>query len=273
MDQLLTLYRQFAGHDPDRMEFIPVSVSARKYYRIFDGDKTLIGTFSPDINETKAFATFSAHFLKKGISVPEVYAISDDNLFYLQEDLGESSMHDLAMKFRSEERLSDMAPHYKKAIDQLIKLQLEGHEGADYSVCVHRQKFDRQSILWDLNHFKYYFLKLSGITFDEQKLEEAFLDFTDRLSRVNIESFMFRDFQTRSIMLKDDELIFIDFQSGRQGPLQYDLASLVFEARVDMDLELRKELVNYYIDSLDRILDCIDMTCNMGFMYFSLIGT
>jgi len=252
MKQLLTLYRQFSGHDPDRMELIPLSVSARKYYRIFDGDKTVIGTYSPDFKETKAFVTFSAHFLKKGISVPEVYAISDDKLFYLQEDLGGSSMHDLVMGLKIEERFSDMSPYYKKAIDQLIKLQLEGHEGVDYSVCVPRQKFDKQSILWDLNHFKYYFLKFSGITFDEQKLEEAFLDFADRLSALDMESFMFRDFQTRNIMLKDDELTFIDFQGGRQGPLQYDLASLVFEARVDMDMDLRSELVKYYMDSLEK---------------------
>ncbi len=255
MEELLRLYKKYSGREADRIEHIPRSVSSRKYYRIFSGDQTLIGTYSPNVLETTAFVTFASHFREKGLNVPEVFIVSEDKLYYLQEDLGDQSMHDLVMKQKQEGKLSDISAYYKKAIDQLIELQLEGHEGANYSICVPRPEFDRQSILWDLNHFKYYFLKMSGIEIDEQKLEEAFIDFADRLSGIENESFMFRDFQTRNIMLRDDELYFIDFQGGRQGPLQYDLASLVFEARVDMDLEFRSTLVKYYLDTISKRKD------------------
>lgn len=250
MKEILQLYTLYAGAEADRIEHIPRSVSSRKYFRIFHGDQTFIGTYSPDIKETKAFVTFAKHFKDKGISVPEVYAVSEDQLYYLQEDLGDRSLHDLLMETKKEGVLAEAMDYYIQAIDQLIKLQKEGHEGADYSVCVPREVFDRQSILWDLNHFKYYFLKMSGLPFDEQKLEEAFSVLADNISGISNESFMFRDFQSRNIMLKDDKLYFIDFQGGRRGPLHYDLASLVFEARIDMDVELRSELVHYYMDAL-----------------------
>ncbi len=250
MKEILQLFKQYTGAEADRIEHIPRSVSARKYFRIFHGEETFIGTYSPDIKETNAFVTFARHFKGKGINVPEIFAVSEDRLYYLQEDLGDRSLHDLVMDIKKEGVIAEAMDYYTQAIDQLVTMQKGGHEGADYSICVPRPAFDRQAILWDLNHFKYYFLKMSGVPFDEQKLEDAFSELADSISGMDSESFMFRDFQTRNIMLKDEQLYFIDFQGGRKGPLHYDLASLVFEARVDMDVEMRSELVHYYMDAI-----------------------
>lgn len=250
MKQILQLYKEFAGKEADRIDLIPRSVSSRKYFRIFHGDRTFIGTYSPDTRETTAFVTFARHFKGQGLNVPEVHTVSDDLLYYIQEDLGDVTLHDLLMKVKQDGMLADAKDYYLKTIDHLIKLQRDGHTGADYSVCVPRPVFDRQSILWDLNHFKYYFLKTSGLPFDEQELEDDFAELADSIAAIPNDCFMFRDFQSRNIMLREDELYFIDFQGGRKGPPQYDLASLVFEARVDMDVELRKELVKYYLDSI-----------------------
>jgi aminoglycoside/choline kinase family phosphotransferase len=252
MEGLIKLYTSQYGNPPERIEEIPLAVSTRRYFRLHGHDTTIVGTYSPDIRETIAFTSFATHFRTKGIQVPEIICVSDDHECYLQSDLGDQRMHELVVSRPSKElRDSDLA-NYKLAIDQLVKLQIEGYEGLDFSISVPRPAFDHQSVMWDLNHFKYYFLKPLGIAFDENELEEAFKDYANYLSQLPNDGFMFRDFQTRNIMMLEGRTWFIDFQGGRKGPLQYDLASLVFEAKAGLSYIDRDKLINYYISVLAK---------------------
>lgn len=248
-EELARLFRQYTGSEPDHISSIPRSVSTRKYFRIEGDGRSVIGTYSPDIRETKAFSHFSRHFTDLGIRVPRVYIESHDKKYYLQEDLGNTTLFDLAESLKNSGD-SNILNLYRNAIDEVIRLQLKGDRVVDYSLCVPRPEFDKQSVLWDLNHFKYYFLKLSGISYDEQLLENEFDMIAGEITEIKLKGFMFRDFQSRNIMIRDGMAWFIDFQGGRRGPLQYDLASLVFEAKAGLSEEERTELIEYYLGSL-----------------------
>src|ERR1035437_9234293 len=184
----------------------------------------VIGAYNVDIKENQAFLEFSAHFRNKDIPVPHIYVVSDDQKTYLQEDLGNTTLFYFLTKTRETEGFSvKIVEEYKKVLRQLPRIQLVAGKDIDYSVCYPREAFDKQSMMWDLNYFKYYFLKLSKIPFDEQALEDDFQSFSDYLLAVDNNAFLYRDFQSRNIMLKDGEVYFIDYQGGRKGALQYDL--------------------------------------------------
>lgn len=253
MKELTELYKKYIGEEPENIELIPHSVSARRYYRMHGNDRKLIGTWSPDVKETAAFVTFSRHFREKGIHVPEVYAVSEDHHFYLQEDLGESRLHEVVLDRGGPGISAETRTIYIKVIRALVAMQTSD-AGIDYSISVPRPRFDQQAVLWDLNHFKYYFLKLSGLTFDEDQLEFGFNLLATRITEISETGFMFRDFQSRNIMLRDDEPWFIDFQGGRKGPLHYDLASLLFESKIGMGIETRELLLEAYLDQLAVIM-------------------
>ncbi len=248
MEGISELYKKYSGTQPDSMEEIPRSVSTRRYFRIFKGKETCIGTYSPDVKETIAFTSFARHFRAAGINVPEVFAISEDMNYYIQSDLGDNRLHEIITARSGEELDPASMEFYKAALTQLARMQLLGHEGLDYSICVPRPAFDRQSVLWDLNHFKYYFLKPTGLPFDEQLLEDSFHTFADSISALPMESFMFRDFQTRNIMIKEGETYLIDFQGGRRGPLHYDLASLIYESKAGLTEKDRTFLIDHYMN-------------------------
>jgi aminoglycoside/choline kinase family phosphotransferase len=204
-----------------------------------------------DIRENLAFISFTKHFLSKGLPVPEVYLVSEDQKYYLLEDLGDTTLKELTDSLRKGWDFPlEMIPWYKKVIDGLIRFQTEGHEGLDYSVCVPRDEFDSRSILWDLNHFKYFFLKLCGIPFDEEKLENDFQNLAGKLNEVERKSFLYRDFQSRNIMIKKNKLYFIDYQGGRRGALQYDIATLLFEARTNIPGNIKEALLEYYLERI-----------------------
>lgn len=255
MKELVNLYAEYYGHPPQRLEEIPRSVSTRRYYRMFGDDGAVIGTWSPDVNETDAFVQFTEHFRSAGVRVPEVYIVSNDRKFYLQEDLGDQRLHELVVARDDRNLDKELAGLYRLALDELLKLQLKGGQDVDYAVCVPRPAFDSQSVLWDLNHFKYYFLKLSGIPFDEQKLEEEFHAFSGHIAALPLQGFMFRDFQTRNIMIRDGKPWLIDYQGGRKGPLQYDLASLIYESKAGLTSADREMLVGYYTEKLAGYMD------------------
>ncbi len=228
--------------------------SARQYYRLTNGNTSAIGTYNKDVRENRAFLSFTKHFLSKGLPVPEIYRVSDDEQYYLLQDLGDTTLKDLTDSLKKGWGFPvEMIPWYRRVIDVLIRFQTEGHSDLDYSVCVPRDAFDSRSILWDLNHFKYFFLKVSGIPFDEGKLENDFQNLSRRLDKVERDSFLFRDFQSRNIMIKNEQLFFIDYQGGRKGALQYDIATLLFEARTNMSKETREELLHYYLEEISRV--------------------
>jgi len=250
---LKILFEDWSQEEALSVRPLAQSGSYRKYFRISGKEKTAIGVFSPDKKENRAFISFTKHFLKKGLNVPILYDQQLKENIYLIEDLGDTTLFSLMEKEKANDSFSNKAlSYYREALSQLIRFQTDGGKGLDYSVCFPRVKFDQQSILWDLNYFKYYFLKLAKIPFDEQKLEDDFKTFTQFLLSASTNYFMYRDFQSRNILVYNDELYFVDYQGGRKGALQYDVASLLFQAKVNLPPSARDELLNYYLDQANQ---------------------
>lgn len=253
IENLKKLYREWANEAVISVSPIVQSGSYRKYYRISGKIRTAIGAFNPDEKENKAFISFTKHFLKKGLNVPKLYAQQLKENIYLIEDLGDKTLFSLIGKVKASDSLSEqLFSYYKESLSHLIRFQIDGGKGLDYSVCYPREKFDKQSMMWDLNYFKYYFLKLAKIPFDEQKLEDDFNGFSKFLLSADSKYFMCRDFQSRNIIVHNDKLYFVDYQGGRQGALQYDVASLLFQAKVNLSHEIREKLLSYYLDQLSK---------------------
>jgi aminoglycoside/choline kinase family phosphotransferase len=251
--QLKKLFEDWSHENA--LSIIPLAQSGsyRKYFRLSGKEKTAIGVFSPDKKENVAFISFTKHFLKKGLNVPKLYAQRLKENVYLTEDLGDTTLFTLMEKEKANDSFSEkLVGYYKDALTHLVRFQIEGSKGLDYSVCYPRKKFDKQSILWDLNYFKYYFLKLAKIPFDEQRLEDDFKAFAEFLLSAEANYFMYRDFQSRNILIHNDELYFVDYQGGRKGALQYDVASLLFQAKVNLSPQVRDELLEYYLDELGQ---------------------
>jgi len=249
---LTQLFTEWNGAEPTDCVALPKSGSNRRYFRMWRNKRnTAIGVYNPDVKENRAFLSFSYHFQKKKILVPEIYAHHSNEKAYLLQDLGDTTLYSMLSSMRIDDDFPlDMLPIYQQVLKELPRIQVEGGKGFDYSFCYPRDKFDKQSMLWDLNYFKYHFLKLADIPFDEQLLEYDFQRFTAYLSQAGINHFMFRDFQSRNIMLQKRKIYFIDYQGGRKGALQYDIASLLYDAKANIPPELREELFQYYLEQL-----------------------
>lgn len=250
---LSTLFLQYWGKQLSRTEQLPASGSARKYYRLWTEGESYIGVWNQNQEENRLFIAFSRHFRQKGLHVPEIYAVAEDRYAYIQEDLGERMLLDVVEEERQGEKLGiRVMDLYKKALTELLRFQLLGGEGLDYSRCIPRPVFDRRCILWDLNYFKYCFLRLADAGFSENALENDFERLTTQLCQVPADGFMFRDFQSRNIMVREDQVWFIDYQGGRQGAIHYDVASLLYDAIVGIPEEQREELLDVYIATLQQ---------------------
>ena len=248
--QLCELFELWSKEKTENIVKLAQSGSDRVYYRISGKSKSCIGTHSPDQKENTAFITFTQHFWAKGLPVPELYLIDNEKNIYIQQDLGDVALYQLLPK-EGQPFTEALVQLYKKIIRMLTLLQIKGSEGLDYSVCYPRAAFDRQSMLWDLHYFKNYFLKLAKIPFDEQALEDDFERFITYLLQADCNYFMFRDFQSRNIMIHENEPYFIDYQGGRKGALQYDLASLLFQAKGNIPHNIREELLDHYLDCVE----------------------
>lgn len=254
MDKLIELYTEWAGAEPAGVEKLPVQGSNRAYYRLTDADGTsVVGCVGTSRDENHAFIYLARHFAKRRIPVPKLLAVSGDELRYLQEDLGKQSLFDAIRGGREaggrynqrEKRL------LVSAIRELPNIQLRGARGLDWSNCYPQPEFDIDSVLFDLNYFKYCFLKPTELDFHELKLEANFRLFAKDLTSEPMDSFLYRDFQARNIMLDaNDHPYFIDFQGGRKGPFYYDLASFLWQASAKYSFKLRRELVYEYYDAL-----------------------
>lgn len=229
---------------------LPASGSSRRYFRLkFSDNTSVLAAYNSEVRENEAFIHFARHFKEQNLPVPEILHVENDQKLYFINDLGESTLYDFIVNdgVNNPEKL---AYYYRKAIDYLLKFQFS--TPPDYQYCFPRAAFDRTSMMWDLNYFKYYFLKLAYISFDEQKLEHDFIAWCDTLSQIPSHYFLYRDFQSRNIMVDGDNLSFLDFQGGRRGALQYDLASLLYDAKANLSDTFRQEMFDYYCEQLGK---------------------
>lgn len=229
---------------------LPLSGSNRIYFRVSGGGGNVIATFNDDKPENYAFLYLANHLKSHGVNVPEVYFKDIDKGIYLQQDLGDKSL----FEYVSDPLVSkhEIISMYKQVVDQMPVLQYKSAADLDFSVCYPRESFGRQSMQWDLNYFKYFFLKTTYVPFHEQKLEDEFQELIEFLLQAPSDFFLFRDFQSRNIMWFGDQPYFIDFQGGRRGALQYDLASLLFESKTNLTNDFRQEILEYYLEVFSK---------------------
>jgi aminoglycoside/choline kinase family phosphotransferase len=265
-EDLKNLFLATFNKEIQDMVALEASGSNRKYYRIQCDNFSAIGAYNEDEEENKAFLALSRRFSNKGIFVPTVYNEDLSKNIYLLSDLGNKTLFQFLCETRKDDKdFSKQLTMYKRALDGLMKIQFSIYQeqpwdeetstrlaSQDFNLSTYypRTAFDKQSILWDLNYFKYYFLKLAHIPFDEQLLENDFHTLANFLMEANASFFLYRDFQSRNIMIYNDALFFIDYQGGKKGALQYDVASLLYDAKANVPQEMRKQLLDYYIEQL-----------------------
>lgn len=260
MQSLIELYKNWHGSAPKSIDKLSGAGSNRAYFRIIgEDDSTYIGVVGTSVEENNAFLTIANHFHNKHLNVPEVFAASQDNTRYIQQDLGSVALFDAIKRGReaSGSYNKEEIELLKKTISLLPELQILGGSGMDWSVCYPQPEFDEMNVMFDLNYFKYSFLKATGIDFNEVRLEYDFRKLaTDLVScSGNAETFMYRDFQARNVMLtSDNEPYFIDFQGGRKGPLYYDVASFLWQASAHYSDELRQMLIDVYYKKLQEVV-------------------
>lgn len=254
MEELLRLYEDWRGCAPQSVERLPGAGSNRTYYRFWDAEgDSLIGVVGTSREENEAFIYLAGHFGQKRLPMPRVVAVSTSRLCYLQADLGHRSLFDALSEGR--EKGGRYAPEEKellrRTIAELPRIQFVGAEGLDFGRCYPMASMDRTAVFFDLNYFKYCFLKTTGLDFNEVKLEEAFSEMAkDLVGDPDKHAFQYRDFQARNVMLdRDGQLRFIDFQGGRRGPVEYDVASFLWQASAHYAPELRHELMAVYLDA------------------------
>ena len=253
MDVLKKLFQQHFHSPPERIQPLQgdLGASGRKIIRLSSEKVSAIGVLYGVREENVAFLEFSRHFRRHGLPVPEIYAEDLSQGAYLEEDLGDTTLFEFLSQNRAGENIAPQAvAAYRKAVAVLPRFQVEAGRDLNYKVCYPCASFDRQSIAWDLNYFKYYFLRLAGISFNEQALEDDFGRLTDFLLTAPGDYFLYRDFQSRNIMLPGGQPYFVDYQGGRKGALQYDIASLLYDSKADLPPDLRRQLLEHYLDAL-----------------------
>ena len=255
MDVLNELFERHFHAPAERIQPLQGELggSGRKIIRLSRGNQSAIGILYGVREENTAFIAFSRHFRRHGLPVPEIYASDLDHDAYLEEDLGDTTLFDFLSLNRSGGSIAaPVVEVYRKVVAELPRFQIEAGRDLDYSACYPRGSFDRQSIDWDLNYFKYNFLRLAAIHFNEQALEDDFDRLTDLLLEAPGDYFLYRDFQSRNVMLRGAQPYFVDYQGGRKGALQYDIASLLFDAKADLPPDLREQLLDAYLEALSR---------------------
>ncbi len=241
-------YHDLYGRSPASVTALPRSGSDRRYYRINAGDSPVIAAYNPNEEENEAFIGFTRHFLSKSLPVPELYGYYPARFIYFLQDLGNENLYTW---LHNREEISPFDDEsltlYRKIFDKLILFQTEGIEGLNLDLCYPHRSFDRQSMMWDMNYFKYMLLKLLAVPFNERRLENDFEKLADFLLETGQDYFLYRDFQTANVMVMNGNPWFIDYQGGRKGAPQYDVASLLYDAKIPMTEEDRESLLEYYI--------------------------
>ncbi len=243
-------YRELFGIRDFKISALPQSGSDRKYFRIIKGTESVIGAYNPNMEENEAFIGFTNHFLAKGLPVPEIFGFLPEKNVYFLKDLGDLNLFTwLQNKLESTGFDNEAETFYQKILDKLIRFQINGIEGLNLDLCYPHRSFDRQSMMWDMNYFKYMFLKLLAVPFNERRLEHDFECMADFLLETGQDFFLYRDFQSANVMIVDGEPWFIDYQGGRKGAPQYDVASLLYDAKAHIPEKSRQLLLKYYIDA------------------------
>ncbi len=249
IDIISSGYRELFGGSDLKITPLPRSGSDRRYFRINDQGKTVIGAYNPNPEENDAFVGFTNHFITQNLPVPEVFGYIPGKFVYYLKDLGDTNLYTW---LHNRQDITDFNQEtknlYRKIIDQLILFQTKGILGLDLDLCYPHRSFDRQSMMWDMNYFKYMLLKLLAVPFNERNLEHDFVAMSDYLLETGQDYFLYRDFQTANIMIVGNDPWFIDYQGGRKGAPQYDVASLLYDAKIPMKQENRDEILDYYID-------------------------
>ncbi|HVO82633.1 MAG TPA: RNase adapter RapZ [Terriglobales bacterium] len=253
MDILKQLFERHFHSPVERVQALQGELggSGRKIFRLANQQSSAIGVLYDGHEENAAFLEFSRHFHRHGLPVPEIYAEDLSQGAYLEEDLGDTTLFEFLSENRAGAKVAPQAVEaYRKVVEVLPRFQVEAGRDLNYKVCYPRGSFDRQSIAWDLNYFKYYFLRLAGVPFSEAALEQDFGRLTKFLLGAARDYFLYRDFQSRNVMLRDGRPFFLDYQGGRKGALQYDIASLLYDAKADLPPPLRQQLLDHYLDQL-----------------------
>ena len=255
------------------IKMLPASGSSRIYYRIQTEDKTYIATYNSNIEENIAFLAFSKHFAKANLPVPEIISVNDEKDCYIQSDLGDTSLFNYVQNCVKNNSYDNTTIElYKQSISNLVDFQIKGNKDLDYSVAFPAPSFDRNSVIDDLNYFKYYFLKVNDeINFNKSRLNADFQNIADFIMEAPADFFMYRDFQSRNIMIKDNKTYFIDYQGGRKGPLQYDIISLLYQVKAQLPKTLRLELLDHYKKELSKYVNTEEIGFDKYYNAFILL--
>ncbi len=235
----------------EHFDIIPMSGGDRRYFRLKTATNSYIACYNNNIKENETFFYFTNHFRRYQVPLPKVISINEAKDIYLLQDLGTDSLLDVLEQKGHTEEVKGL---FKKSLHQLAKMQILGGESLDYSHCLTAKEFGKQAILSDLLYFKYYFVDTLKIPYDKQQLIEDFEDLSTYLTKTEYKFFMFRDFQSRNIIIKDSEVNFIDYQGGMKGALQYDVASLLWQAKAELSDSWKTELLQYYIGCINEHL-------------------
>ena len=270
MECLFCLFESYTGARPTQHRLLAGSGSNRVYYRLWQGEQSYIGVYGADQKENQAFLILSEQMANCGIAVPTVLAVSDNQQYYLLSDLGDESLFfDHIAKGYDESTVALL----HKTIAQLPRIQFEVAKNLDFSICYPQASFDKRTVYWDLNYFKYEFLKPSGVEFNEAWLEDDFDAFCTDLLAVDTPTLMYRDFQSRNVMVVNNEPYFIDYQGGRKGPFYYDLVSFIYQAKANMPDSLRASLIDTYKTALQPYYNVNDAEFSQQIALFALFRT
>ncbi len=273
-ETLEKLFEKLTNRKLLEKELITGSGSNRKYYRLKGDNFSFIGVEGNSLEENQTFLELTKHFTEKKLPVPKLLAVSKDNKNYILSDLGDNSLFDFIKKGRETGLFSSKEKELlHKTIAKLPYFQVKGADNLDFSVCYPQSKFNKRSVYWDLNYFKYYFLKTTDVDFQEDKLEDEFERFAEILLKNDSNYFLYRDFQSRNVMIKDDEPYFIDYQGGRKGVLHYDVASFLWQAKANFSDELRTELLETYLNELQKLIKVDTEKFKKDLIYFVLFRT
>lgn len=264
------LFEEHFGVKSEGITALPISGSDRRYFRIHAGDISAIGTFNANVAENNSYFYFTELFRKHEIKVPEVYKIGKERRYYLQQDLGTTSLFDILMEEGYTDRVKGL---FHKSVEQLVKLQWIAGRECNYNQCFASRQFDEKAIMADLMYFKYYFADLQKIPYDKNALMEDMESLSKDLGRIQPQMLMYRDFQSRNIMVLNDEVYFIDFQGSMQGPPQYDLASLLWQAKAKLPDAWKEDMLNKYVAAMEdlQISRMDEIHFRRGYLQFVLL--